>query len=153
MDISGIGRTASGSTTAPPAATEPTPAPVRSAPPAIPREQRHAADAERDALGEIIPSRLRDAMANLVVPESAALLKRTLRQLEGDTINNPWLLIGRIKPLLEEAADLCEMAVPYAVHPACDGKGCEACRHFGFVTEAIICDLQVTERWDKPGAA
>lgn len=115
---------------------------------ALERERKRAAECPRDALGQEIPHRLRDAMGDTKLAEFAKTARSFRRVIKEIAASNPWVLLTKLGETLEAAAELCENAIPHAVHPKCQGKGCSRCKMSGFVPESMLADIQATQEWE-----
>jgi hypothetical protein len=106
-------------------------------------------DVPRDGFGVIVPPALRGAFTDQTMQSIINLISGHIKVLRNTTGEwNRWLQLKVAVEGLERAREAISNAVPYAVHPKCDGKGCDACRHLGWVPESVILDLETTESWE-----
>lgn len=114
------------------------------------KKERPRQEEVKDALGQIVPARLRDVFADTVVPEQAGRARAWMKAVEHASLCRqvekrlhcyPYLSVELVRAELEAAhaalraaAELIEQNLPHAVCPGCQGTGkaeggqCETCR-------------------------
>jgi hypothetical protein len=97
-----------------------------------------------DALGIVVPRHLRDNFGLTPFSEEPARLRQLYRQVR--QMFDRWakyVPISKLGQYLNGAADLLEMARPYAVCAKCQGKGCRNCLITGYLTKARLEELEL----------
>lgn len=111
--------------------------------------EAEAARGPVDPLGTPIPESLRDAFASTFFQDSAQKLREFELQLRG--VVNRWgkwyAKSGDTAMALRNIISWLEMAVPYAVHPRCQGKGCPLCRQTGYVPQNMVEGMKKNGEW------
>ncbi len=106
------------------------------------RNTKRAADAIRDDLGYVVPVKLRDTFCDPFLPAALDSVREIMSHAKQNQNLYPWLLLGKLTEYLKSVEELLGHGKPYAVHKACDGKGCSECRASGYVPEWRHLELQ-----------
>jgi hypothetical protein len=129
-----------------------------------PREVR---ETKRDALGTVLPDRLRDVFGDPAMPESLALLEEwyallkssesLVVRLKGRSRALPWLKygvlideLGAARGALSAVVACVKAGMPHAVCPTCQGQGCGDCRASGYVPDWRLEELKQQEAFLAP---
>lgn len=140
MDTSKIGRTPR-----PPAPEPEKPLPLRgSEKPKAATDQAAKPESAKDGLGHNIPKKLADAFASTICSDAS----RQLSTLSTAFKSASWLKFLRLADVmkgLDDARQAILDAAPWCVHMPCGGKGCDGCRHAGYLPEWRAEELKLTE--------
>lgn len=101
-----------------------------------------------DGLGFAVPPRLRDVFGSCFFDDQAGHLRRLANLLRSpDCPFRRFMLWEQVVESLEEVRQKILDAKPFAVHRACKGKGCDDCRHAGWVPHYVWFDLDHHGCW------
>jgi hypothetical protein len=133
-----------------------------------PRQKpREGKETKRDALGTVLPDRLRDVFGDPAMPESLALLEEwyallksseaLVVRLKGRSRALPWLKygvlideLGAARGALSAVVACVKAGMPHAVCPTCQGQGCGDCRASGYVPDWRLEELKQQEAFLAP---
>ena len=101
----------------------------------------------KDALGADVPARLKDAFATEIYRASQKTVNDIRKLLQTSHLWNPFVQIERIRTTAIELAEAIRISQPHAVHLACQGRGCQACRKTGFVTSWRMDEMKENGEW------
>jgi hypothetical protein len=131
------------------------------------QKQREVKETKRDALGTVLPDRLRDVFGDPAMPESLALLEEwaallkssesLVVRLKGRSQALPWLKygvlideLGAARGALSAVVACVRAGMPHAVCPTCKGQGCADCRASGYVPDWRLEELKHQEEFLTP---
>lgn len=115
----------------------------------------------KDQLGKDVPSHLRDLFGDPWIVQAAeaveAIVRDALKQVKARVERRgtryKFMLVGEIIKAIDCARTDLEIVVshlnearPYAVCPACGGKGCKLCREAGWLTRWRLKELKSSQK-------
>lgn len=87
----------------------------------------------QDDLGSPVPARLRDLFADRTLKRAVEAINELCRYAKRTQKKNPYFQLAKLLESADVLGEMVEAATPYAVHQACEGKGCELCRQSGWL--------------------
>ncbi len=112
------------------------------------KEQKAKDAALKDKCGLPIPKRLKDVFGEQMIPMAMAQLNHLMKALQSS--GRTWakfVILDKAIKGLNDALAAIEAGNPYAVHPACEGAGCNGCRGCGYVPKWRMEELKGQDSW------
>lgn len=110
--------------------------------------EKSARAGAKDKEGYPIPKRLADVFGDSMIPEAMNYLNKLMKSLK--SASNSWakyVIVSKALSGLTSALEALEAGNPYAVHPACEGLGCDRCRGVGYVPRWRMEELKGQDAW------
>lgn len=102
-----------------------------------------------DQLGRRVPNNLRDVFGTTYLPDQIGQLRQLVGQLI--LISQQWARYVRASdavPALQQVIQCLQDGVPYAVHPLCNGQGCDRCKQVGYVPRWRYDEMVRNGEWE-----
>lgn len=111
-------------------------------------ESKAAKAGAKDREGQPIPKRLSDVFGDQMIPEAMNYLNKLMKSLKSaSTVWAKYIITGKAITGLTAAIEGIEAGNPHAVHPACEGAGCDRCRGLGYVPKWRMDELKGQGAW------